>query len=150
MRRPGHDLSWRAIRRRRYQQTVLANANHKSMPSPLLQHSSRSLLANITNMDDQLLIPMSKPSSSSSKSGTTDTSLACDMNSLRADIHSIMAELKFMTEYIRREEEEDDTSQDWKFAAMVIDRLCLIFFAVMTSIFTYLTLFSAPNFFLFR
>ena len=62
----------------------------------------------------------------------------------------ILSELKFMTDYVRREEEEDDVSQDWKFSAMVIDRLCLVLFTILTTIFSYLTLFSAPNFFKLR
>jgi nicotinic acetylcholine receptor len=62
----------------------------------------------------------------------------------------IMSEIKFLTDYVRKEEEEDDISQDWKFSAMVIDRLCLILFTIMTTIFSYVTLFSAPNFFKLR
>ena len=76
--------------------------------------------------------------------------LPCDMNFYRSDIRMIMSELKFLTDYVRKEEEEDEISQDWKFSAMVIDRLCLILFTTMTTIFSYVTLFSAPNFFKLR
>ncbi|CAF0811409.1 unnamed protein product [Adineta ricciae] len=139
MKRPGHDLSWRAIR-------------HRRLPStPLLENSSKSLLANITNTDDQLYVPMfNHIRPCTSDSDTKEPLQPCDMNYIRSNIHSILSELKFMADSIRREEEEDDISQDWKFSAMVIDRLCLISFTIMTTIFTYLTLFSAPNFFQLR
>ncbi|UJR10224.1 hypothetical protein I4U23_014437 [Adineta vaga] len=155
MKRPGHDLSWRAIRHRRFHHNARLNNtnnsithNHKLPSTPLLENSSKSLLANIINTDDQLYISMPnhiRPCSSTAD--TKDSLQSCDMNCFRSNIDSIMSELKFMADYIRREEEEDDISQDWKFSAMVIDRLCLISFTIMTTIFTYLTLFSAPNFF---
>ncbi|CAF1268431.1 unnamed protein product [Adineta ricciae] len=159
MKRPGHDLSWRAIRHRRFRQNEKLNTNHSmtlnnnyKLPStPLLENSSKSLLANITNTDDQLYVPMfNHIRSCTSNSDTKEPLQPCDMNYLRSNIHSILSELKCMADYIRREEEEDDISQDWKFSAMVIDRLCLISFTIMTTIFTYLTLFSAPNFFQLR
>ena len=37
------------------------------------------------------------------------------------------------------------TQADWKFAAMVIDRLCLIFFTLFTAIATVTTLAVAPH-----
>jgi nicotinic acetylcholine receptor len=135
MKRPGHDLSWKAIR----------HQNNPISSTPLLENSSKSLLANITNIDDQsyirtnnqLLIPVINHVKNDN----------CDMNFSRSDIRMIMSELKFVTDYVRKEEEEDDISQDWKFSAMVIDRLCLVLFTIMTTIFSYVTLFSAPNFF---
>ena len=158
MKRPGHDLSWHAIRHRRYEENTLIHPNQCSS-APLLAISSKSLLANITNLDDQsylkvtnaLAVPIGnhvKP-----KSGTTDSNellLAGDTNILRGDLRGIMTELRFLTDYIRKEEEDDDISQDWKFSAMVIDRFCLVLFTTMTTIFSYLTLFSAPNFFKLR
>ena len=72
------------------------------------------------------------------------------MRVFRSEMRMIVAELKFLTGYVRKEEAEDDVSQDWKFSAMVIDRLCLILFSMMTTIFSYVTLFSAPNFFKLR
>lgn len=143
MKRPGHDLSWKAIRHRRFHQ-------HNAIPStPLLENSSKSLLANITGIDDQsyirtnnqLLIPLINHVKNSHSNDD------CDMNLYRSDIRMIMSELKFVTDYVRKEEEEDEISQDWKFSAMVIDRLCLVLFTILTTIFSYVTLFSAPNFF---
>jgi hypothetical protein len=80
----------------------------------------------------------------------TDILLPRDRRVFRSDMRTILAELKFLTDHVRKEEEEDDVSQDWRFSAMVIDRLCLILFSIMTTIFSYVTLFSAPNFFKLR
>ncbi|CAF2143739.1 unnamed protein product [Rotaria magnacalcarata] len=158
MQRPGHDLSWRAIRHRHCHQNHSIH-NHKIPLTPLLENSSKSLLANIQNINkqlyqkssDQLLIPMMNHiENSSDNHDSNDILLAYDMNTFRCDIRIIMHELKFLADHIRKDEEDDDTSQDWKFSAMVIDRLCLILFSILTTIFSYVTLFSAPNFFKLR
>jgi hypothetical protein len=158
MQRPGHDLSWHAIRQRRFNEATTINTN-KYSSTFLLANSSKSLLANITNIDDQSyikapcsstgpLMTSNKPILSTME--TNDGLLTCDMNLCRSDLRSIMSELRFLTDYVRKAEEDDDISLDWKFSAMVIDRFCLVLFTVMTTIFSYLTLFSAPNFFKLR
>ena len=140
MKRPGHDLSWKAIRHRRFHQADQLH-NTKIPSTPLLEHSSKSLLANILHADER----STAYANSLIHNNEFDTT-----NFYRSDLRMILSELKFMTDYVRREEEEDDVSQDWKFSAMVIDRLCLVLFTILTTIFSYLTLFSAPNFFKLR
>lgn len=137
MKRPGHDLSWNAIRRRRFHQ-----AHRTRSPTLPLENTSKSLLANITHHDDQTYPQCLTPKITRSDDYDLDFS--------RSDIRLILSELKFMTDHVRKAEEEDDISQDWKFSAMVIDRLCLLLFTLLTAIFSYLTLFSAPNFFKLR
>lgn len=46
---------------------------------------------------------------------------------------------------MRKEDEDHDVARDWKFAAMVVDRLCLIFFTLFTIIATIAVLLSAPH-----
>ena len=158
MKRPGYDLSWKAIRHRHIRQTKTID-NPKTPCAPLLEESSKSLLANITNMENhayvttnnQLLLPiMNRVKNSSSNHNTSDTFLPYDLKFYHSDLRMIMSELKYLANYIRKEEEDDSLAQDWKFSAMVIDRLCLILFSLMTPIFSYVTLFSAPNFLKFR
>ncbi|CAF1413943.1 unnamed protein product, partial [Adineta steineri] len=55
--------------------------------------------------------------------------------------------LAILTHHTHHEEKLDNESQDWKFMAMVIDRLCLIFFTLSMALFTTLTLLSTPNFY---
>ena len=64
------------------------------------------------------------------------------MRSLRTNIYLInenendrrviivLKEIQTITRKIKGDEEDEEMSLDWKFAAMVIDRLCLIFFSM--------------------
>jgi nicotinic acetylcholine receptor len=170
MSRPGHDLSWQAIRRR--QSHVIERQNSttssgKCPPTPLLANSSKSLLANITSIDDQTFVntnttlPITimnhviprqqiRCKNPHHSHESNDVLLPRDMRVFRSEMRTIISALKYLTGHVRKEEDEDDISQDWKFSAMVIDRLCLILFTIMTTIFSYVTLFSAPNFFKLR
>ena len=46
---------------------------------------------------------------------------------------------------LKKKEFEEDTVADWKFAAMVVDRICLFIFTLFTIIATVAVLFSAPH-----
>ena len=54
-------------------------------------------------------------------------------------------EMKVITEKIRDDEESSSTEADWKFAAMVIDRLCLIIYTIFTILATVAVLYTAPH-----
>ena len=170
MTRPGRDLSWRAIRQRHHRTIERHNSttsNHQSLPTPLLAHTSKSLLANVTSLEDQPyvytsntlpatiqnhIIPRSltKCKNPRHHHDPNDVLLPRDIRVFRSDMRTILSELRFLTDHVKKEEMEDDISQDWRFSAMVIDRLCLILFSIMTTTFSYVTLFSAPNFFKLR
>nr|CAD7567497.1 unnamed protein product [Timema californicum] len=57
----------------------------------------------------------------------------------------ILKELRVITDKLRKEDEAAEVTNDWKFAAMVVDRLCLIIFTLFTVIATIAVLFSAPH-----
>lgn len=61
------------------------------------------------------------------------------------ELSGILKELRVITEKIRTDEEESRVCNDWKFAAMVVDRICLILFTLFTIIATIAVLFSAPH-----
>lgn len=46
---------------------------------------------------------------------------------------------------MRKDDEDADISRDWKFAAMVVDRMCLIIFTLFTIVATLAVLLSAPH-----
>ena len=50
-----------------------------------------------------------------------------------------------MTNRLKAMDEENEIESDWKFAAMVIDRFCLITFTTFTIVTTIAVLFSAPH-----
>lgn len=170
MSRPGHDLSWRTIRQRHTKTLERENSttsSYKCPPTPLLANSSKSLLANVTSIEDPTyvnisntlpltvmnhIIPRQLPTCKNPHHNhdPNDILFPRDMRVFRSEMRRIISELRFLTDHVKKEEQEDDISQDWRFSAMVIDRLCLILFSIMTTIFSYLTLFSAPNFFKLR
>lgn len=61
------------------------------------------------------------------------------------EIGTIIKELRFITNRMRKEDEIQDIIQEWKFAGMVIDRMCLFLFTAFTIISTVICLSSAPH-----
>lgn len=57
----------------------------------------------------------------------------------------ILKEIKIITDQLKSEELNTKVTNDWKFAAMVIDRMCLIIFTLFTIIATITVLLSAPH-----
>lgn len=53
--------------------------------------------------------------------------------------------MQIITDQLKDEEDNKKITNDWKFAAMVIDRMCLIIFTLFTIIATITVLFSAPH-----
>ena len=66
-------------------------------------------------------------------------------NSLKKELGLILKEIKLITEKIKDDEESSSVEGDWKFAAMVLDRLCLILFTVFTMLATVAVLWAAPH-----
>ena len=65
--------------------------------------------------------------------------------STNRELQCILKELKFITNRMKIHDEEEEIIGDWKFAAMVIDRFCLITFTAFTVITTIAVLLSAPH-----
>ena len=59
----------------------------------------------------------------------------------------ILCEIRYLTDRLRKEDEFEEECNDWKFAALVIDRLCLWVFTAFTVVSTCGILFSAPHIF---
>ena len=54
-------------------------------------------------------------------------------------------EIKVITDKIKDDEISDSVKADWKFAAMVLDRMCLFFFSAFTLVATLSVLAVAPH-----
>lgn len=63
----------------------------------------------------------------------------------RNELMMILKEIKIITDQLKSEELNAKVTNDWKFAAMVIDRMCLIIFTLFTIIATIAVLLSAPH-----
>ncbi|XP_048849249.1 neuronal acetylcholine receptor subunit alpha-7-like isoform X1 [Brienomyrus brachyistius] len=61
-------------------------------------------------------------------------------------LQAILEEVRFMADHFREQDESESMAEQWKFAAAVIDRLCLVAFSVFNIICTISILMSAPNF----
>ncbi|XP_070543505.1 neuronal acetylcholine receptor subunit alpha-7-like [Ptychodera flava] len=58
--------------------------------------------------------------------------LSVETELLLRDTNSILEELKQITSQVQDQDEENAEINDWKFAAMVVDRLCLVSFTIWT------------------
>jgi len=58
---------------------------------------------------------------------------------------AILGELRLLTARVRDGETRLAVCGDWKFAATVVDRFCLIVFFIFTVVSTFAILFSSPH-----
>lgn len=141
--------------------------NSKMKELELKERSSRSLLANVLDIDDDF-----RPTNSSSAATVLGASHrhhpdcralggggggflpqgpdpgpvhACLPLSQQREFSSILRELRFITNRMRKDDEVKEIVSEWRFAAMVADRVCLILFSLFTIISTCACLFSAPH-----
>lgn len=165
MKRPGKDLS---------RQRLLNNSRMRDVE--LKERSSRSLLANVLDLDDDIRGATATHQASNNHCSSrpkmghytfnninsyTGNHIGCNNATLEncedllqstdvvnTSVHKeILKELKFLTDKIKRDEDFQERCTDWKFAALVIDRLCLWLFTTFTIVSTCAILFSAPNVF---
>uniref|UniRef100_A0A6Q2XQK6 Neuronal acetylcholine receptor subunit alpha-7 n=1 Tax=Esox lucius TaxID=8010 RepID=A0A6Q2XQK6_ESOLU len=62
------------------------------------------------------------------------------------EIGRILEEVQFIAQRFREQDEGEAVCSEWKFAAAVVDRLCLVAFTLLSIIGTFTILMSAPNF----
>ncbi|KAG7469438.1 hypothetical protein MATL_G00128970 [Megalops atlanticus] len=61
-------------------------------------------------------------------------------------LQAILEEVRFVADHFRKQNESEVVTEQWQFAAAVIDRLCLVSFSIFNIICTISILMSAPNF----
>lgn len=62
------------------------------------------------------------------------------------EILHILEEVSYIAQRFRDQDEAEAICSEWKFAAAVVDRLCLVAFSLFSIICTFTILMSAPNF----
>uniref|UniRef100_A0A3P8TCL8 Neuronal acetylcholine receptor subunit alpha-7 n=1 Tax=Amphiprion percula TaxID=161767 RepID=A0A3P8TCL8_AMPPE len=62
------------------------------------------------------------------------------------EISRILEEVQYIAGRFREQDEGEAICSEWKFAAAVVDRLCLVAFSLFSIICTFTILMSAPNF----
>ncbi|XP_058796568.1 neuronal acetylcholine receptor subunit alpha-7 isoform X2 [Phymastichus coffea] len=135
--------------------TILMTNRMKELE--LQERSSKSLLANVLDIDDDFRhIGSTQPTSTYMRSvyGTPlttrpstveETSASLPLSGTQRELHTILKELQFITSRMKKADLESEIVSDWKFAAMVVDRFCLIAFTLFTVVATVAVLFSAPH-----
>nr|XP_029511183.1 neuronal acetylcholine receptor subunit alpha-7-like [Oncorhynchus nerka] len=63
-----------------------------------------------------------------------------------AQLQALLVEVRFLAEGLREQDHRVSVAEKWQFAAVVIDRLCLVGFSVFNIICTIAILMAAPNF----
>ena len=81
--------------------------------------------------------------------GTTTpaAALAASLSVLRAELLAILNELRFITSKLKDDAEEGSTASDWKFVAMVIDRLSFWVFTIYYVVGSIIIFMRVPNIF---
>lgn len=141
MKRPGRDISRKKLAQ-----------GSKMRDMELRERSSKSLLANVLDLDDDF-----RSTGNNSTHNYSNNTSHCNkidepsfdtvMYPGRSELRDILRELRFLTQKIKKDEDFAEECNDWKFAAMVIDRLCLWMFTFFTVVSTCGILFSAPHIF---
>ncbi|CAK1540327.1 unnamed protein product [Leptosia nina] len=130
----------------------------------LKERSSKSLLANVLDIDDDFRHVPPPPNSTASTGNlgpgcsifrtdfrrsfvrpSTMEDVGGGLGSHHRELHLILRELQFITARMKKADEEAELISDWKFAAMVVDRFCLFVFTLFTIIATVAVLLSAPH-----
>ncbi|CAG0897307.1 unnamed protein product [Darwinula stevensoni] len=126
--------------------------NQRIREMQLRERSSKSLIANVLDEDDYRpgLVQggRSRVPSAFDDPGFASGAGGCGSSSCMAGVKElglILKEIRLITGKLRHEEEEHEVIGDWKFAAMVVDRICLIIFTLFTAIATIVVLLSAPH-----
>jgi hypothetical protein len=167
MKRPGHDLTWYSIRHR--WSSVIdqssSYSNHIDIHYPKCRPGT--IANDITNINKQHLRFSADRKGQQSDSVITvspapilqhapdehhssTVSHSCTIDIICSELRTIVSQLAVITDHIHWQEKHDNESQDWKFVAMVIDRLCLILFIIFMSIFTTLVCLAASHFYTFQ
>lgn len=81
--------------------------------------------------EDEMLLPSSHASS---------------LGNMEMELAKILDEVRYIAKRFRDQDEDESVCNEWKFAASVVDRLCLMAFSLFTILCTIGILMSAPNF----
>lgn len=79
----------------------------------------------------------------STSSPTSESRSVCNYSA--RELQLILHEVRYITDYMRKQQEDQEVMNDWKYAAMVVDRFCLIIFTFFTLVATIAVLYSAPH-----
>ncbi|XP_052826361.1 neuronal acetylcholine receptor subunit alpha-7 [Octopus bimaculoides] len=115
--------------------------NCRAQELRLIEKSTRSLLANTVDIEDDF------KHDSNPNGGVKPPLPVITDASGRGELITILKEVQKITKKYKDDEDDEEIKGDWKFAAMVIDRLCFIICGLFTMLSTIIILTSAPHVF---
>ena len=122
-------------------------------------HNSKSLLANVLDLEgDFILAPGGRPLPDQPPLSMTSSLNNLDLQSpqgvapvrtdpIERELHTILLEIRVISDKIRAEAEAGTLENEWKFAAMVLDRVCLLAFTFFTVLLSAAVFIAAPHVF---
>jgi len=154
MSRPGEKIT---------RKTILMQKKMKEMEQKEI--SSKSLLANVLDLEDNFRVsgpsqphpshpshvqpPIINGTQTQTRSSIKPALVVDESPSIsppiKKELGLILKEIRVITEKIKEEDDSSGIESDWRFAAMVLDRLCLLFFTVFTILATVAVLWAAPH-----
>ncbi|XP_066523349.1 neuronal acetylcholine receptor subunit alpha-7 isoform X2 [Hoplias malabaricus] len=96
--------------------------------------------------EEDVLLPGAAVSSYQAGVGVGGGVTGSIVGASETELAKILEELRYIARRFRNQDEDESVCNEWKFAAAVIDRLCLMAFSVFTILCTFGILMSAPNF----
>jgi hypothetical protein len=110
-------------------------------------HHSNHVQPNNNNLYYNLKRENSSFSQATFEGSNEILTIKSDVITLKNSLHLILKELCIVTNKVKENENYEDIELMWKFAAMVIDRLCMVVFSILTIMSTASILFTSTNFF---
>ena len=116
---------------------------------------SVSLISNVKDVDNAIpindfMVKTGAPSYQRSLDGRPPPpaagygNIAVSTVSMRSELLAILNELRYITKKMKDDLESEEETNDWKFAAMVVDRLCFWIFSLYLVGAT-IAIFTAPS-----
>jgi len=156
MSRPGNEITRKSI----YLQNKMRELEKSDQ-------NSKSLLANVLDSEgDFILAPGGKPITQPLSGSNANWDLGSNPRPLisedfrrypgepaaqenedliEKELHSILLEIRVITDKIKDEDDSGVIENEWRFAAMVLDRVCLIAFTFFTVLLSAAVLIAAPH-----
>lgn len=107
-------------------------------------HNSGVLCGRLVGSTEDVLLPGATMPSLGGGSGIG--SRVVTGGTSETELSKILEEVRYIAGRFRSQDENESLCNEWKFAAAVIDRLCLMAFSIFTILCTIGILMSAPNF----
>jgi hypothetical protein len=130
---------------------IINNNNEK----PFSNQRSQNVIWKNKSFESYKLSPkdlsiLNKNKSTTTPAVTITGGTQIEFNTLKKELTVLLKEIREITKKIRDDDDDEEKSLEWKFAGMVLDKLCLYVFSILTIISTCVILLTSPNFFNLR